>query len=70
MAVQIVDGLLECHHSLDAKRLVKSEIGFVGHTIGCGSVDYGLIEGVDRVFFTFQVFGNLLDVCIKSYAEK
>ena len=62
--------LFKCDPAFNAHAFVKSEIGFVGDTqVGC-CVDNRFIECKDRVFFFQQVFRNLLDISIKSYAKK
>ena len=58
--LEIFDGLLEGHESLDAEGLVESEVGLVRHAIGCGGVDDSLVKRKDGVFFLQQVLGNLL----------
>ena len=69
-AVEIVRGKLKLAQSLDAHRLIKRQIGLVGHTIVDGSVDDSFVEQKRRVGLSLQMLGYLVKVSVKANAEE
>ena len=67
---QIGYRLLEGHHATHAHALVESQVGLVGHTIGSGSVDNGLVELEDGVVLLAQVLREFAHIGIQSYTKK
>ena len=68
--LDVVHGLLESYPAFHAHAFVKSKVGLVGNAeVGC-CIDDSFIESEDRVFFFQQMFGDFLDVGIKTYAKK
>ena len=72
LLANVADSLLEGNPSFHAKALVESEIGLVGDAIGFGGIDDGLVELEDSVLCRqrLQMFGNLLDVGVETYAKE
>ena len=72
LLANVADSLLEGNPSFHAKTLVESEIGLVGDAIGFGGIDDGLVELEDSVLCRqrLQMFGNLLDVGVETYAKE
>ena len=68
--LEIVDGLLEGHHALDAEGLIEGEVGFVRHAVGGGGVDDGFVESEDGILLVQQVLWNLLGVGVETHTEK
>ena len=68
--LQIVDGAFKGLQSLEPVALIKSQVGFVGHTKRCRCIDDGLVEFEDRVVRRLQMCGNLLHIGIQTDTEK
>ena len=69
-AVEVIHSLLELDKAFDAGGFVEGQVGFVGHGVGQGGVDDGLVEKEDAVFFVLKVLGHFADVGVESDAEE
>ena len=66
--LDVVHGLFKGNPAFYSHALIESEIRFVGDTqVGC-CIDNRFVEGKDGVFFFQQVFRNLFDIRVQTYA--
>ena len=70
MLTQIGDGLLEGYPAPHAHAFIEGKVGLVGHTVGCGGIDNGLVETEDGVFLLQQAGRELADVGIQPHAKE
>ena len=68
--LQVADGLLKREESLHTECLIEGEVWLVRHTVRCGSIDDGLVEGEDGIVLLQDMLWYFLQVRVKTYAEK
>ena len=77
LALEILDGVLEGNHAVDATALVESQVWLVSHAVRSGSVDNSLVElkhhlgfSALDVFTLCDALWQLIDICVKTYAQE
>ena len=68
--LEIFDCLLKRDESLHAECLIECEVWLVRYTVRSCGVDDGFVESENRVFLVEYVCRNLLEVGVKTHAQK
>ena len=77
VTVEILDGVFEGNHAIDATALIESQVWLVSHTVWGCCIDDSLVESEYHfgfcaldVFTLGDALWQLVDICVKTYAQE